>query len=673
MAEYQVIARKWRPRKFSEVIGQEHVIRTLQNELVQGRTAHAYLFVGPRGIGKTTIARIFAKALNCKDLTSGEPCCKCSSCVSIGDASSLDVIEIDAASNNSVDNARSLCEEVLYAPVNSRYKVYIIDEVHMLSTQAWNALLKTVEEPPAHVKFLFATTEAHKVLPTIVSRCQRFDLMRISTKLISDNLVKIAEVEKVKVSKLAIDAIARAADGGMRDAQSLLDQMISFFSSDSAEISEENVLSVFGLTGEAEMESLISAILNNDKATLVLLIHLLSGKGKNLEKLFDDLLFYLRGVELCKILPDPSAVLETGEESVACFRKLGKDVDLKKIEKLLEMLSPAGRILHDAINKQVFIESIILKAMRYSHSVQIEELIAKLSSLDSSAGMEALQSAMSVQQPVEKKNTFLNETPASTHITSVKEAPAPYIPPSPQPQPPPIQTPEPKPVPSTPSSTLSDSSTPALQNSLTPELTHSSTSPTPSPTYTPTNSTPSTTLSDSRTPALQNSRTSPTPSPTSTPTNSTPSTTSPNSRTSPVSPTSPNSPTSQLGPDTIWHKIISEVELINKPILKNYMQEGIPDKWEKGTLTILFDQEFEDEHVEFIKRDLHTINNCLYLVTGIKHATVKVEKRKGIMSPHELPRQNIRDIVEVKNKVKANQYVKNVLDLFDGEIVDVRG
>ena len=427
MAEYQVIARKWRPQKFSEVIGQEHVIRTLQNELVQERTAHAYLFVGPRGIGKTTIARIFAKALNCKNLTSGEPCCKCTSCVSIGDGSSLDVIEIDAASNNSVDNARSICEEALYAPVNSRYKVYIIDEVHMLSPNAWNALLKTVEEPPSHVKFLFATTEAHKVLTTIVSRCQRFDLMRISTKLISDNLAKVAESEKVKISKSAIDAIARAADGGMRDAQSLLDQMISFFSSDSAEITEENVLSVFGLTGESEMESLISAVLANDKATVVSLIHILSGKGKNLEKLFDDLLFYLRGVELCKILPDPSSVLETGEESVVSFRKLGKDVDLKKIEKLLETLSPAGRILHDAINKQVFIESIILKAMRYSHSVQIEELIAKLSSLDSSAGMEALQSVQSFAQPAEKKNTFLSERPASANPVSVGEAPVSYF------------------------------------------------------------------------------------------------------------------------------------------------------------------------------------------------------------------------------------------------------
>ncbi len=627
MAEYQVIARKWRPQKFSEVIGQEHVIRTLQNELVQERTAHAYLFVGPRGIGKTTIARIFAKALNCKNPVSGEPCCTCTSCASIGDGSSLDVIEIDAASNNSVENARNLCEEVLYAPVNSRYKVYIIDEVHMLSTQAWNALLKTVEEPPAHVKFLFATTEAHKVLPTIVSRCQRFDLMRISTKLISDTLAKIAESEKVKISKLAIDAIARAADGGMRDAQSLLDQMISFFSSDSAEISEENVLSVFGLTGEAEMESLISAMLTNDKATLVSLIHVLSGKGKNLEKLFDDLLSYLRGVELCKILPDPSSVLETGEESVVSFRKLGKDIDIKRIEKLLEMLSPAGRILHDAINKQVFIETIILKAMRYSHSVQIEELIAKLISLDTGGGMEALQSAQYISQPVEKKNIFLNETAANPNPASVKEAPSAYSPPAPA-------APNiPRTAQAAPQSTLHKAGPQPVERTI----------------NTPLQPLPQIIKKETVTPPAK-----------------------------PVVHHDENvkttiSPALALGADTIWHKVISEVEHTNKPILKNYMQEGMPDKWENGTLTVLFDQEFEDEHVEFIKRDLHTINNCLHLTTGIKNASVKIEKKTGIMSPHEMPNQNIRDIAEVKNKVKSNQYVKTVMELFDGEIVDVRG
>jgi DNA polymerase-3 subunit gamma/tau len=621
MAEYQVIARKWRPQKFSEVIGQEHVIRTLQNELIQERTAHAYLFVGPRGIGKTTVARIFAKALNCKNLTSGEPCCKCTSCVSISDGSSLDVIEIDAASNNSVENARNICEEALYAPVNSRYKVYIIDEVHMLSTNAWNALLKTVEEPPAHVKFLFATTEAHKVLTTIVSRCQRFDLMRISTKLISDNLAKIAKSEKVQISKPAIDAIARAADGGMRDAQSLLDQMISFFSSDSAEITEENVLSVFGLTGESEMESLILALLTNDKATVVSLIHILASKGKNLEKLFDDLLFYLRGVELCKILPDPSSVLETGEESVVSFRKLGKDVDLKKIEKLLETLSPAGRILHDAINKQVFIESIILKAMRYSHSIQIEELIAKLSSLDSSGGMEALNSIQTLAQPAEKKNTFLSEQSVSVNPSSVREAPVSYFTPEKKTELNPVP-----PISATPSIPRTPQPQPPIQKTEPESIEKLVTTPAPLP---------------SRTSELSHSRTSPPPHP--------------------------------LSPETIWHKMISEVGQINKPILKNYMQEGIPDKWENGTLTILFDQEFEAEHVEFIKRDIHTIENCLHLITGFRHASVKIEKKTGVLSPHELPHQNIRDIVEVKNKVRANQYVKTVMELFDGEIVDVRG
>lgn len=195
MAEYQVIARKWRPQCFSDVVGQEHVVRTLKNAIRQNRTAHAYLFVGPRGVGKTTLARIFAKAMNCEAPLDGEPCCQCRSCRAIMSESSLDIIEIDAASHNTAGDMRDLADEVMISPVAGRYKIYIIDEVHMLSKAAWNALLKTVEEPPAHIKFIFATTEVHQVLPTIISRCQRFDLLPIPTRLISGRLSLIAEKE----------------------------------------------------------------------------------------------------------------------------------------------------------------------------------------------------------------------------------------------------------------------------------------------------------------------------------------------------------------------------------------------------------------------------------------------------------------------------------------------
>src|SRR5438094_3249875 len=276
---YQVIARKYRPQRFSDVVGQEHVTQTLSNAIEQNRIAHAYLFCGPRGTGKTTIARIFAKGLNCTNGPKAEFDETDPRCLEIAEGRSLDVLEIDGASNNGVEQVRELRETCKYAPANSRFKIYIIDEVHMLSTAAFNALLKTLEEPPEHVKFMFATTDPEKVLPTILSRCQRFDLRRIPVSLISKHLSEIAKKEKVKVEPAALRAIARGAEGAMRDAESTLDQLISFCGD---KIEEPDVLSMFGLTAQSQLLELSRAVLSGEVGPALRQLNDLAANGKDL-------------------------------------------------------------------------------------------------------------------------------------------------------------------------------------------------------------------------------------------------------------------------------------------------------------------------------------------------------------------------------------------------------
>jgi DNA polymerase-3 subunit gamma/tau len=364
---YQVIARKWRPQTFADLVGQDHVVRTLTNAITRGRIAHAYLFVGPRGTGKTSTARIFAKALNCTDGPNANFDVNDPACVSIAEGSHLDVVEIDGASNNGVDQVRDLRETVRYAPAQGKFKIYIIDEVHMLSAQAFNALLKTLEEPPAHVKFVFATTDPQKVLPTIISRCQRFDLKPISSELIVERLKKIAVEEKIKVTDAALACIARMADGGMRDAQSIFDQMISFCG---AEISEPDVLDVYGLVSADKIAALAAALAAGDHQKLVAIVDDCDAAGRDLVRLLMDLQALVRTGLL-------DAIAKGGRSEALG----GVGMTTEQLTRMLDGLREGEGSVKLGLAEKINFEVTLLKAIEASRSRAIDSLIKELTAL----------------------------------------------------------------------------------------------------------------------------------------------------------------------------------------------------------------------------------------------------------------------------------------------------
>jgi len=371
---YQVFARKYRPLTFDDVLGQDHVVQTLKNAIEHNRLAHAYLFVGPRGTGKTSTARIFAKALNCSggpkvDFDPHEDICE-----EIAEGRSLDVLEIDGASNRGIDHIRDLRDNVRFAPSRGNFRIVYIDEVHMLTKESFNALLKTLEEPPPHVKFIFATTEPHKILPTILSRCQRFDLRPIPSEIIAEHLLHIASAEGVSLSREAAFAVAKAADGGMRDAQSMLDQLVSFCGD---HIEEQQVLHIFGITSRETVAHALTLILNKELPSLLHLLHEQAEAGRDMGQFLSEIISAVREILVSKVDPEASfdSLPESSKEELA---KLVKRTQTDKILRLVEVLAETEDKMRWSTNKRLHLEMGLIKAVHTLAEASISDIIMAL-------------------------------------------------------------------------------------------------------------------------------------------------------------------------------------------------------------------------------------------------------------------------------------------------------
>jgi DNA polymerase-3 subunit gamma/tau len=382
-AQHISLPLKYRPMTFDDVVGQEHVVKTLRNAIETNRIANAYLFIGPRGIGKTTMSRIFAKALNCTHANGSkdvEPCGECVNCREIASGRNIDVTELDAASHNGVDDVRPIIESVQFKPTASKYRIYIIDECHMLSKPAWNALLKTLEEPPPYVRFIFATTEGDKVLATIISRCQRFDLRRILTCDIVSRLQHVCEKEGVEAEHDALLAIARGAEGGMRDALSSLDQLISFKGN---KVTEEDALGVFGLVSRSALETLAGAILKGDVGAILESIEAFDSAGKNMRRLSGELLQHFGNLVVLQALGPESKSLAATPEQIEVLSAQAKGIDANRVFKICDQLSEMEDKLRYVLSVRTLIEMSLIRASRIATTATVEELMRAVRALKS--------------------------------------------------------------------------------------------------------------------------------------------------------------------------------------------------------------------------------------------------------------------------------------------------
>jgi DNA polymerase-3 subunit gamma/tau len=419
---YTALYRKWRPTSFEEVRGQDHIVKTLKNQINSGRIGHAYLFCGTRGTGKTSIAKIFARAVNCEHPVDGSPCGECSMCRQIAEGASLNVVEIDAASNNGVENIRDIREQVQYPPTDGRYRVYIIDEVHMLSIGAFNALLKTLEEPPSYVIFILATTEVHKIPITILSRCQRYDFKRISIDTIAGRLAELTQAEQIDVDDRALRYVARAADGSMRDALSLLDQCVAFHFGE--KLTYDNVLEVLGAVDNRVFSKLFQAVLASDTKACIREIEEMITQGRDLSQLVNDFVWYMRNLLIAKTTDEPGDMLDMSEENLAVLKEEAAGVDTETLMRYIRIFSELSGQLRYASQKRILVEIAFIKLTTPSMEQNLDSILQritlleqkmqempdnlqKLASLAPAAGQAASSKTAVVETPPEPKTVSL--------------------------------------------------------------------------------------------------------------------------------------------------------------------------------------------------------------------------------------------------------------------------
>ncbi len=377
---YQALYRKWRPKTFEDVKGQDHIVTTLKNQIAADRIGHAYLFCGTRGTGKTSVAKIFAKAVNCKHPVNGSPCNECEMCRAINEQSSMNVIEIDAASNNGVDNIREIRDEVEYSPTDGRFKVYIIDEVHMLSIGAFNALLKTLEEPPAYVIFILATTEVHKIPITILSRCQRYDFKRITNETIADRLFELIDYEKLDVEEKAVRYVAKAADGSMRDALSLLDQCVAFYLGQ--KLTYDNVLEVLGAVDTEVFSKLLRSVIDQDICQAMLLLETVMVQGRELGQFVTDFTWYLRNLLLVTSSDDMEDILDISSDNLIRLKEEAKMINQDNLMRYVRIFADLSNQIRYSTQKRVLIELALIKLCKPQMENDYEAILNRISNIE---------------------------------------------------------------------------------------------------------------------------------------------------------------------------------------------------------------------------------------------------------------------------------------------------